>query len=73
MRALAALLTSLLPWLLWAQQVVEPTPEPVPDPTPALRWQPGFLFLLVLVVLFIALLAWGLGRGRFRGGPPVAR
>lgn len=71
MRALAALLTSLLPWLLWAQQVVEP--EPVPDPTPALRWSPGFIWIIVLLVAFIALLAWGLGRGRYRGGPPVAR
>jgi hypothetical protein len=71
MRALAALLTSLLPWLVWAQQVVEP--EPVPDPTPALRWNPGLLWVILLALAFISLVAWALSRGRYRGGPPVAR
>jgi hypothetical protein len=72
LRALYAFLLSLFtPLLALAQEAAEPL-EPA-QPYEATRWGTGWLWLIVLAIAVAALVAWGLSRGRYRRGPPVAR
>ena len=71
LRALYVFLWSLFlsPTLALAQDVAEPI-EPY-EPYEAARWGAGWLWLAVLAVVIVALVAWGMSRGRYRRGPPA--
>ncbi len=70
-RALYVFLWSLVlsPALALAQDMGEPI-QPY-EPYQAERWGAGWLWLAVLAVAIVALIAWGMSRGRYHRGPPA--
>jgi hypothetical protein len=73
LRALYVFLWSffLTPALALAQDVARPIEPYGPGPYETTRWGAGWLWLAVLAVVIVALVAWGMSRGRYRSGPPA--
>ncbi|PTL81659.1 hypothetical protein [Vitiosangium sp. GDMCC 1.1324] len=70
LRALQAFLWSLFltPALALAQSAKPIEPY---EPYESTRWGLGWLWLVALAIILVALVAWGLSRDRTHQGPPL--